>query len=299
VSRLSDAEVFVAVARAGGFSAAARELGLTQSALSRRVAALEARLGVRLLARSSRGVRPTDAGELFHAASQRALAELDAAEQSLVSSGRELRGTLRLHLPPALGRRVVWPLVARFAAQHPELRVHATLADRVVDLAAERADLAVRIGAPREPGLVVRRLGERRNVACASRAYLERRGAPRRPADLARHDALVLRVYAPRERWRFETESGVAEVEVTPHIVSNDTEALLEAALAGLGVAFLPEFVVADALRAGALVRVLEQLRGVPFPIVAVWPDRRLSPAARALVDHLAARLPAALPRSG
>jgi DNA-binding transcriptional LysR family regulator len=289
MSRLSDAEVFAAVVRAGGFSAAAREQGLTQSALSRRVAALEARLGVRLLARSSRGIRLTDAGERFHGGAQRAIAELDAAERAVASRAGELRGSLRLHLPPAFGRRVVLPLALEFAAHQSGLALHVTFADRVVDLAAERADLAVRIGALRGAGLVRRRVGASRPVTCAAPSYLARRGTPRRPADLARHDALVLGIYAPRERWSFETGT---DVRVHPRLVSNDVDALLAAAIAGLGIARLPDFVAADALRSGALVALLERHRAPAAPIHAVWPDRRQQPpAARAFVELLAAAL--------
>jgi DNA-binding transcriptional LysR family regulator len=191
---------------------------------------------------------------------------------------------------------VVLPLVARFAALHPGLVLHVTFADRVVDLAAERADLAVRIGAPREVGLVARRLGETRALACAAPAYLARRGAPKRPADLTRHDALVLGIYAPRERWRFDGPRGAATVQVCPRLVANDVEALLEAAVAGLGVALLPEFVAAEALRAGTLVALLARHRAPPTPIQVVWPDRRhLAPAARGLVDLLAVRMPGEL----
>ena len=292
MSRLSDADVFSRVVRAGGFSAAARELGVTQSALSRRVAALEARLAVRLLARSARGVAPTDAGRLYHEAAERALGELDAAERSVAATAEEPQGTLRVHLPPAFGRARVVPVLGRFAALHPRLRVHVTLADRVVDLAAERGDVAVRIGRLREKGLVARRIGETRAVPCASPDYVARRGAPRTPAALARHDALLLAIYAPREAWVLEPVSGAGRgvrVPLRPRLVSNDVETLVALACAGLGVAALPDFLADDLVRRGALVRLLPRHRLPATPIHVVFPERRhRSRAARAFADFLA-----------
>lgn len=290
MARLSDVEVFAAVVRARGFSAAARELGLTQSAVSRRVAGLEARLGVGLLVRTSRGIRLTDAGQTLHAAADRALADLDAAERAVAANAGKPAGTLRIHLPPAFGRRWIVPIVARFAALHPSLVLHVTLGDRVADLAAARGDVAVRIGALREAGLIARKLGESRPVACAAPAYLARRAAVRRPADLAEHDALVLAIYAPRDRWVFEGARGRQSVKPRARFVSNDVEALLEAARAGLGVALLPEFVAADDLAAGTLVPLLARHRLPAAPIHVVWPDRRnVSRAARAFIDFLVA----------
>ena len=189
---LDDLRAFVGVVEAGGFSRAAARLGLAKSIVSRRVARLEASLGgARLLARTTRGVSPTEAGAAFHARCVRVLAELDEAREEVAGREAELVGTLRLAAPLSFGIAHLAPALARFAAEHPRLALDVAYSDRMVDLVAERFDAAVRIGALVDSSLVARRLAPVRLVAVASPAYLERRGVPETPADLARHDCLV------------------------------------------------------------------------------------------------------------
>ena len=209
MSRIGDAEVFVAVVDAGGFTPAAVALGLSQPAVSRRVAGLEARLGVRLLARTTRRIRPTDAGRMFYERCRRALAELEEAECEAAAQGADLRGVLRLAAPPAFGRAVLMTHLAAFSTAHPAISIDLRLGERQLDLREEAVDLAVRLGDPgRAPGLIRTRLGEFRLVACAAAAYLEVRGAPRTAADLVRHACVVQAGATVRDLWTLFPQVG-------------------------------------------------------------------------------------------
>ncbi len=292
---LDDLRAFAAVVEAGGFSRAAARLGLAKSIVSRRISRLEASLGARLLARTTRGVSPTEAGAAFHARCVRVLAELDEAREEV--AGREgcVVGTLRLAAPLSFGVAHLAPALARFAAGHPRLSLDVAYGDRPVDLVAERFDAAVRIGALVDSSLVARRLAPVRLVAVASPGYVARRGAPEKPEDLAAHDCLVYSAAANGgEAWRFRAGRGRGGfVSVRPHgrFRADNGEALVAAALEGLGVAVLPTFLAGEALGNGALVPLL-----APFPMPelglhVVRPPGGPAPARlRALIDFLAAR---------
>ena len=299
MSRLEDAEVFVAVVDAAGFTAAAAALGVSQPAVSRRVAALEARLGVRLLTRSTRSLRPTDAGASFYEHARRALGVLEEGECEAAAANADLRGTLRVTAPPAFGRHVIVPAVAAFGAAHPAITVDLLLAERRRDLTEERIDLAVRIDDPgRASELIHTRVGSFEVVTCAAPAYLAAHGAPRTPADLAAHACLLQSGPTRGDAWSFTPRAQSARraesvaVQVTGTLRTNDVEALAAATRAGMGIARLPDFLVRADLRRGTLRRVLPRSAVRRVDVFAVYSQRRHLPArTRALLDFLTARL--------
>ena len=299
MSRLEDAEVFVAVVDAAGFTAAAAALGVSQPAVSRRIAALESRLGVRLLTRSTRRLRPTDAGASFYEHARRALGVLEEGECEAAAANADLRGSLRVTAPPASGRHVIVPAVAAFGAAHPAITVDLVLAERRLDLTEERVDLAVRIDDPgRASELIHTRVGSFEVVTCAAPAYLAAHGAPRTPADLAAHACLLQSGPTRGDVWSFTPPSRSVRraesltVQVAGPLRTNDVEALAAATRAGMGIARLPDFLVGADLRRRTLRRVLPRFAARKVDVFAVYSQRRHLPArTRALFDFLAARL--------
>ena len=285
-----DLETFVAVVDAGGFSLAARQLDLSQPAVSRRIAALEARLGTQLLVRVGRRLRLTPAGRALHERSRPLLIELRRVEQDASTTAASLGGTLRVTAPPALARRLVVPGLAELHARHPEVRIALDTSERFADLAEGGFDVALRLfTAGRYADLVTRRLASFPVLPCAAAAYLSRRGTPRVPADLAAHDCLVHAATRAHASWVFRGSAGKEEVQVGGPLVTNDVEALRIAALGGLGIALLPSFVVGDDVRARRLRRVLPGFEPPPVPLFAVHGERRgVAPRTRAFLDFLA-----------
>lgn len=251
---------FVAIAQALSFKKAASRLDRDATLLSRRLRALEARLGVRLLERTTRRVALTQAGALYLERAAAIVQAVDGAANEVGGfAAEEPRGHLRLALPGSFGRLWLMPAIADFLAVYPKVSIEAEFTDRVADLIAERFDLAVRLGRPGNSGLVARKIGERRRLLCAAPAYLAEHAAPAGPADLASHDCLV---FAGLRRWELLAADGShARIDVAGPFVCDDVEALLMAAEAGLGILLTTDWAAASRLRAGRLVRVLEQWR--------------------------------------
>jgi DNA-binding transcriptional LysR family regulator len=295
---MGDLEVFVAVVEAGGFTAAAEALGTTVTATSRRVRALEERLGTRLLNRTTRRVSLTAAGEVYYQQVRRVLAELRETEEQLTQQASDPHGPLRLTAPMSFGVRRLTALVARFARAHPRLQVQLQLDDRLVDIVAEGLDLALRIGYPQDSSLVARPLAPVARYICASPEYLRARGAPETPLDLLRHDCLHYSNLSEREEWTLQGPGGPEPVAVKGRFCSNNGDALCQAALEGLGIALLPDFIVEQALGEGRLVRVLERHQPAPFTLYALYPSRQFVPAKiRLFLEFLVGALgPARLP---
>jgi DNA-binding transcriptional LysR family regulator len=286
--RMDDREVFFNVVEANGFSAAARRLQTTPASVSRRVKALEQRLGVRLLQRTTRKLSLTEAGEQYFREGRTLLHELDNLEQTLSASAREPRGELRIVAPMSFGQRRLAPLVARFAALHDKLRVTLLLEDRETDLFDEAVDVAIRIGYPTDSSLVARAIGPVPRFACASPGYLERRGSPASPVDLLHHDCLHYNLIPEREEWTFLGDEGEQTVAITGSFCSNNGDVLAEAAMQGLGITLLPDFIVESALADGRLVRVLQDYERSPLTLFALYPSRRHVPAKmRSFLDYL------------
>jgi DNA-binding transcriptional LysR family regulator len=288
IGKMDELEVFVAVVEAQGFSAAARRLDSTPAAVSRRVKALEQRLGVRLLQRTTRRIQLTEAGERYFAEVRRLLGELHDVEQQVQAVTGEPSGDLRIFAPMSFGQRRLAPVVARFALAHPRLRVRLHLDDSETDLVAAGADLAVRIAYPLDSSLVGRQIAQVPRWCCAAPAYLARRGAPALPADLARHDCLHYDVISERDEWTFSGPFGDEVVSVRGVFCSNNGDALAEAAIQGLGVTLLPDFIVEDALADGRLVRLLRDYERPPLMLTVLYPSRQHVPVkTRLLVEYL------------
>ncbi len=292
LDRFTSMQVFVRVAALGSFSAAGRALNLSQTMVTKHVAALEGRLGIKLLHRSTRKLVLTEGGRSFLAASERILAEMEEAEASATLDRVEPRGTLRLNVPLTFGFREIAPALADLARLYPSVSVDLGLADRYVDLIEEGWDLAIRIGRLQDSSLVARKLAPCRIVVCAAKTYLDSHGIPLAPDDLTQHNCLgyTLPTALSASRWIFGRE-GATIVPVTGNLRANNGDALLGAALAGQGIIYQPTFLVGDSLRDGSLVRVLAEHEIPELGIYAVLPSGRQAPAkVRVVIDFLAAR---------
>lgn len=292
--RLAPIIAFVRVVERGSFTAAARDLGRSTSQVSRQVSALEERLGARLLHRSTRAVSPTEAGEAFYGRCARLLADLDEAEEAVAHLQAAPRGTLRVSVPMSFGVRYLSPLIAEFLTRYPEVRVEASFSDRRVDLVDEGFDLAVRIGALDDSCLYARRRAPYGRLVGASPALVAQLGAPDHPSRLSTLPGLLFSYQHTGASWVFEGPGGEVMVRMSGRLVANSGEALLDAARAGLGVALLPDFLVADDVASGRLVRLLDGWQEQGHAIWAIYPhNRHLAPKVRLFVDHLAASLSA------
>ncbi|WP_437995219.1 LysR substrate-binding domain-containing protein [Sorangium sp. So ce185] len=290
VGDLGEMRAFLEVARLQSFSAAARALGLTSSSVSKQVARLEERLRVQLLRRTTRRVSLTEAGDLYAERAGRILADVEEAQRAVADLDGTPRGTLRISAPTILGTIRVAPAVLACRAKYPELRIDLDITDRIVDLVAERVDVAVRQAAGISPAsLVARRLADDRRVLCASPRYLRRHGTPRRLEDLADHDCITHNM-DPVPRWTLVGPEGERVIQVSGTLRSSDTLTLRDAAVAGIGVANLPDYVVEEHLESGALRRVLPEYGASTRAIFAVYaaPARA---AVRVFVETLAKAL--------
>lgn len=286
---------FVRVVEHGSFVRAAERLGWSTSSLSRLVAELEAHLGARLLQRTTRRLSLTDAGQAYFERCVQLLADLDEAEALAGASALRPRGTLRLTCSYFMGIHQIAPAIARFVARHPEVHFDVNVSDRVVDLVEEGYDLAVRVGGAGSDQLVARPLGRAHLWLAAAPAYLEARGRPKVPEDLADH-LLLSYANAPQARiWRLAGPGGaVREVAVRGPLHANSGEVLSAAAAAGLGVGFEPDFMIRPLIATGALERVLPDWSSPASDILAVYPSRRhLSAKVRLFIEHLQAEFAA------
>lgn len=284
--------VFARVVAAGSFSAAARDLGVSTAVVSRRIATLEARLGVRLLHRTTRRIALTDEGAHYHESIVRILQELEEAEAAATAGRAEPRGLLKVALPASFGHRHIAPLIPVFAGHYPKVELALQLSDRPVALVEEGFDLAIRIAQLTDSSLAARKLAPNRRVVCASPAYLKKHGEPRSPADLERHNCLVGNWdHELSMTWEYREASGRrGEVRVRGHYACDNWEVLRDWALAGLGIALKSTWDVRDHLEDGSLVPLLPGYTfGTDVAIYAVYPHRRHLPAkTRAFIDFLA-----------
>lgn len=294
--RLALLRAFRHVADAGSFSDAARTLGLSRAAVSAQVARLEAAVDARLLERTTRRVALTDEGRRYHARAVRILDELDALDDETALRARRVTGLLVAELPEFVGTRLVAPRLPRFLDAHPSLSLRLVLNERIEALGRADADVMMRFGLPEDGRLKYRRLGAMRVVCAASPAYVARRGAPARPEDLAEHETIDY-VDASLGRgfdWEFEPppgegRTGLVTVPARGRLVCNNTDAALEAVLAGFGVVHEMDFVLRPLFAQGRLVPVLPRWRSPPYELVALWrPARPVPPRVAAFVAFLA-----------
>lgn len=293
-ARIAEMTTFATIAELGSFTKAAGRLGRDATVLSRRIHALERRLGVRLLERTTRRVTVTEAGALFLARTRSILAALaEAEEEASAQAGAAPRGTLRLALPGSFGRMWIAPFLPEFLAAHPQVRIEAEFSNRFVDLVGEGFDAAVRLGALPDSGLVARKIAVRRRLLCAAPAYLERHGAPERPEDLGRRACLGCTGFVSYPDWRFTNAKGArVTVRINGPLVADDAEALVEAAVQGTGIMMCTDWLIGRELAEGRLMPILADWNmedeGAVYTIV---PSKHLLAAkTRAFLDWIAAR---------
>lgn len=297
---LAGIEHFVATVAAGSFAGGATTLGVTASAVSRRVAALEDEVGVQLLTRTTRSLRLTADGAAFYERCTRILGEIREARDAFARVKVKPSGLLRVDAPTALGRVVLAPSLPAFLAKYPEIDLHLTLRDHLVDPIAEGIDVLVRVGPLQDSSLIATRLGDTRIVHCAAPKYLDRRGVPHSPDDLRHHECLhYLRGGAP-SRLHFDTGAGLAPMETFGPFSVNDADVLLRLTKAGHGIAAFFDFLVREEIARGELRAVLEPFSTNVRPIHALHPtNRHLLPKVRALLDHLSRLFRPRSPRAG
>jgi len=294
--RLSEIAAFVEVARQRSFVRAAEQMDLSVSAVSRAVAALEARLGVRLLQRSTRNVALSEAGRLHMARCEALLAELTDAEAAVSERNTALRGSLRVSVPSGFGLTHLAPMLPDFLRRHPALSIELQMSNRYVDLIEEGYELAIRVGTLRDSRLAARKLATNRRILVAAPAYVREHGAPRHPRELAERACLILDIGEHPEQWALLGARGARHtVRVAGPLRSNNVLALRTACLAGLGIGLLPRFALGAELSSGALVPLLPRWQSAEQGIYAVYPSHRFIPAkVRAFVDFIESRLRAA-----
>ena len=287
--------VFARVAEAGSFTAAAAGLGIQKSSVSRSVASLEAELGVRLLQRTTRRIRLTDAGRAYYQRTRDALASLEEARQAAAALGTEPSGTVRITAAVDMAADLA-AVTDAFLRQHPRVRIEVVLTARVVDLVKEGFDLAVRGGALTDSSLMARRLGDTDFGLFAAPAYLARAGRPRRPADLIHHECILYRAEGGAATWRLAGPRGEERVTVQGRAESDELAFVRSLAAAGFGIALGPLPMFSVLVREGSLERVLPQHAVRGSPVHVVWPSRRFEPAAVArLRDAIVESLPRSL----
>ncbi|CAG9204251.1 LysR family transcriptional regulator [Burkholderia vietnamiensis] len=289
MDRFKQIETFAAVAAKGSLSAAAHAEGVAPAIIGRRLDALEERLGVKLLVRTTRKLTLTFEGSAFLEDCQRIINDMQNAEASVSAGGVKASGHLRISAPAGFGRRHVAPLVPEFSGAHPDVSVTLDLSDRMVDLVNEGFDCAVRLGELPDSSLVSLKLGENRRVCVASPAYLARRGTPATLAELVRHNCLALAANANQQRgWTFQEDGKVVSIRVSGTMECSDGAVLHEWCLAGYGLAWRSWWEVGDDVAAGRLVSVLDAFAAPPIGIHAVFPQRRHLPLrVRLFLDYL------------
>jgi DNA-binding transcriptional LysR family regulator len=287
MSNFMDMEIFARVVTAGSMSAAGREMGLSPAVVSKRLRRLEERLGTRLLQRTTRQIALTEAGQGFYERVVAIIASIDEAEAFVSRRSALARGTLKVSAPTSFGRMHIAPHLGPFLSANPDLAVHLDLSDEFVDIVGDGFDLAIRIAELSDSSLVARRLAPIHRVLCASPSYLARNGMPASIADLANHACLSA---APQDSWRLEGPEGMVMVRPSGPILTNSSEVVREAVIAGLGIALRSTWDVGPDLSSGRLAMVLPQYRASRHVgVYAVYPSRRFLPAkVRVFIDYLA-----------
>jgi len=283
--------VFAKVVEAKSFSEAARRLALSKSQVSKAVTQLEKSVGARLLNRTTRAMSVTEAGAVFYEHCARIVEELEQARHAVGQFHSDARGLLRISASVAFGTLHIAPALPEFLKRYPEVRIDMAIGDRLVDLADEGFDIAIRIANEPAPNLVARKLAPVNRKICATPEYFERHGVPETPEALSRHNCLTYTHFNPQEAWRLRGPMGDISVPISGNLRLNDDEALSAAVLGGLGVALLPTFIVGRELQVGHLQAVLSDYVPSERHIYAVYlPNRHVAPKVRAFIDFLRER---------
>jgi DNA-binding transcriptional LysR family regulator len=298
MNRLESMRVLLATVEAGSQSAAGRKLGMPLATVSRKITELESALKTQLLIRSTRQLTLTDAGRGYVAACRRILDDIQEAERAAVGEYSAPRGDLVVTAPVVFGRLHMVPVLVEFLRAYPQVNVHLALGDRIASFVDDHVDLALRIAALPDSGLVATNLGRIRRVVCASPAYLAERGVPRHPRDLDAHQCVSFEALSAGQAWRFRVDGVDLNLDVRARLSVTTAEAAIEAAKAGLGLTCVLSYQVEPALRDGTLVRVLESFEPEPIPVSFLYAGQgRLPVKLRALLDFAAPRLRARLQR--
>ncbi len=302
MSYFDNLRTFVRVYELGNMSAAARDQRISPAVASARISQLEDYLTVRLFQRTTRMLKPTEQGETFYSGACRILEAVEEAEAEVNSITQVPRGSIYIAAPLGIGRRLIAPAVPDFKAEYPEIEVRLRLSDRRVDLTAEGLDVAFFLGVPEDSNLRIRKIADCPRVLCAAPAYLSRRGLPAGPQELVgpAHDCLNLRFPgAPEFQWSLSTPEGIRKFAVTGPFESDDGDVLTGWALDGYGIILKPVFEIADHLRKGALVPVLEQTPPVSIQLACLYTHRRhQDPKTRLFIDYMVSRIDTALANS-
>lgn len=295
---LAGMRLFNQVVEDGSFTSAGKKLGLAPSSVSRQVSALEKQLGARLLNRTTRKVSLTEAGALYVERTRRILTEIDETNDAVGAMQAAPRGTLKLNVPVVFGRRYIVPNMPEFLALYPDVSIELNVTDHYVDLIEEGADLAIRIGGTSQLSFVARKLATMHRVLCASPAYLEKHGEPKHPNDLATHNCLRYRHRPGEVAWRFANDYGSYEIQVEGNFAANNAGSIASAAIAGMGLALLPVWMVGREIHRGQLKEVLPEysaeIADFANEVFAVYPHaRHLSAKVRAYIDFIAEKFKA------
>ena len=281
---------FTATVKHGNFAGAAREMGQSASAVAKSISRLETDLGVRLFHRTTRQVTLTSDGHELHERCKHITEEIEALRNEAAGARSEPSGTLRINVPVVIGRHIAVPALAELVRRYPRLAVDVAYSDRYADLIKEGLDAVIRVGPLPDSTLVGRKITEQQLVVCASPAYLERRGTPRKPAEIADHECILFRLPSTglTRPWQFQVGSKMVELKPASRIVMNDGEGLVAAAVWGMGLIQVPDLMAAAEVRSGRLVKVLQRYAAPALPISIVYPSaRHLTPRLRALIDVL------------
>nr|WP_235430034.1 LysR family transcriptional regulator [Paraburkholderia fungorum] len=293
VDRFQELNAFIAVVEAGGFTAAARRTGDSQSAISKAIGALERRLGVALFIRSTRSVTLTDQGQRYYDRTKPLLDEMDDADSELTNSTHSVSGPIRIAASGTFGRLHVLPLIPDLLSLNPGLQVDLILSDFVRDMVEDGIDLAIRVGPVNDPDAIVRRVASTPLVCVGSRRYFEKRGMPKTPAELVDHNCLVYRGLTEPTHWPFVGPEGRFSVSVRGNLSSNSIETIRAGVLAGVGVGLFARISLADDLRHPDVITVLDEFIGDARDISLIWPRRRFVPArVRQVTDFFAEAIP-------
>lgn len=281
-------QTFIRVVDAGSFTAVADQLNTTQPTISRQIAALEEHLGARLLTRTTRTLTLTDDGRAFYDHALRALEALGEAENAVGRRRSKPSGQLRVATPVVFGRLHIVPRLPAFLNRYPDVSIDLVMSDSFTDLAEQGIDLAIRVGEITDPGLIAKRIGQVRRVTVASPAYLKSHGTPRDPSDLQHHNCIVYSRLSTGNRWIFESAAGPIAVDVNGRFRADNSEAVREGVIAGLGIAVIPAFAFTEEIGTGKVKVLLRKHEPKQLPMNAVYPSRRFVPLkVRAMIDYL------------
>jgi DNA-binding transcriptional LysR family regulator len=293
MDRFHELNAFIAVVEAGGFTAAARRTGDSQSAISKAIGALERRLGVVLFNRSTRSVTLTDQGQRYYDRAKPLLDEMDDADTELTSSTHSVSGLIRIAASGTFGRLHILPLIPDLLSLNPGLQVDLILSDFVRDMVEDGIDLAIRVGPVNDPEAIARRVASTPLVCVGSRRYFEQRGMPKTPAELVDHNCLLYRGLTESTHWPFVGPEGRFSVSVRGNLTSNSVETIRAGVLAGVGIGLLAKVSLADDLRHPDVITVLDEFIGDARDISLIWPRRRFVPArVRRVTDFFAEAIP-------